>query len=244
MASQSQHSSPFTDALQALGKCLFALTIFGTVFGGWHWVMARQPLPGASERSGACVLWFVGSSSMSRWATLQRDLQPWIAQNRGIANASMAEINVHFAHDKAVRAPQAIVYYAGDNDLAFGRSVADTIGDLRAFIDLKTQMFGATPVFVISLKPSPIRWELRDEQSAYNAAAKAIAERRIDISYVDTVSLLMINGGLGPYYIDDGLHLNDAGYQRWRMALRKSLSSDLPPNVLKRCHADETLPAA
>lgn len=180
---------------------------------------------------------------MSRWASLQQDLQPWIAQNRGIANASMAEINVHFAHDEARKAPQAIVYYAGDNDLAFGRSVDETVGDLREFLAIKTRMFGATPVFVISLKPSPIRWALRDAQAAYNNAAHAISEQRHDVYYVDITSALMINARPGPFFIEDGLHLNDAGYQRWRTALRKSLLLNQSPQVRRRCDPHEPLPA-
>jgi len=229
---------PLRIALATLGKCALALTVFTVIFGGWQWVLARQPLPGASNRQGACVLWFVGSSTMSRWSSLQDDLKPWIAQNRGMGGATMAEINLHIANDQAKRAPQAIVYYAGDNDLAFGRSVDETVGDLREFLAIKSRLFGQTPVFVISLKPSPLRWDQRAQQDRYNMAARTIAGQRPDVTYVDIVPLLLEQGRPGPFYSEDGLHLNDQGYRRWTIALRHALDEKLPRAVLQRCHKE------
>ncbi|MDG2533794.1 GDSL-type esterase/lipase family protein [Sphingomonas sp. HITSZ_GF] len=240
MSTPPVSQSPLRIALAALGKCMLALAIFSGIFGTYMWMRAREPLPGASQKQGACVLWFVGSSSMSRWASLQQDLSPWYAQNRGIAGATMSELNLHFAHDEAKRAPQAIVYYAGDNDLAFGRSVADTVADLRAFLEIKSKLFGKTPVFLISLKPSPTRWEQRVAQDQYNAAAKAIALARTDIAYVDIVPLLLENGRPGPFFKEDGLHLNDEGYRRWKVALRRTLDARFKPEVVERCNPDRS----
>lgn len=215
---------------------MLALAIFSGIFGTYMWMLAREPLPGASAREGSCVLWFVGSSSMSRWSSLQEDLRPWVAQNRGIGGATMPELNLHFAHDEAKHAPQAIVYYAGDNDLAFGRKVDDTVADLREFLAIKTRLFGKTPVFLISLKPSPTRWEQRGMQEQYNAAAKAIALTRTDVAYVDIVPLLLENDRPGPFFQGDGLHLNDEGYRRWKVALRRTLDERFTPAVLEQCN--------
>jgi lysophospholipase L1-like esterase len=223
-------------ALATLGKCALALVVFTAIFGGWQWVMARQPLPGASDREGACVIWFVGSSTMSRWGSLQADMRPWIAQNRGIGGATMQEINLHIAHDKASRAPQAIVYYAGENDLAFGHSVDQALADLREFLAIKTRLFGQTPVFLISLKPSPTRWDRRADQAQYNVVAKQIADARPDAFYIDIVPLLMEHGEPGPFYMEDGLHMNDQGYRRWTQATQRALGSDLPRSVLQKCN--------
>lgn len=228
--------SPLRITLAAFGKCMLALAIFAGIFGTYLWARAREPLPGASPREGACVLWFVGSSSMSRWASLQQDLSPWVAQNRGIAGATMSELNLHFAHDEAKHAPQAIIYYAGDNDLAFGRSVEETVADLKEFLAIKSKLFGATPVFFISLKPSPTRWEQRASQEQYNAAALAIAQSRSDIAYVDIVPLLLENGRPGPFFKEDGLHLNDEGYRRWKIALRHTLDERFKSSVIDRCN--------
>ena len=225
-------------ALATLGKCALALTVFTTIFGGWQWVMARQPLPGASEREGACVLWFVGSSTMSRWSSLEADLRPWIAQNRGIGGATMQEINLHIAHDQAKKPPQAIVYYAGENDIAFGHTVDQSIADLREFLAIKSRLFGNTPVFIISLKPSPTRWDRLAQQGRYNAVARAIADQRPDISYIDIVPSLLEQGRPGPFYTEDGLHLNEEGYRRWKVAVHEALDEAMPKNVLQRCHPE------
>jgi lysophospholipase L1-like esterase len=240
----SQTPAPWKIALAALGKCTLALAVFSIIFGGWIFAKAREPLPGASDREGACVLWFVGSSSMSRWNTLQQDLQPWIAQNRGIGGATMSEINLHFEHDQAKHRPQAIIYYAGDNDLAFGRTVDETIADLREFLAIKSRLFGQTPVFIISLKPSPTRWDRRAQQGEFNAAARAMADKQADVAYVDTVPLLLEQGRPGPFFNEDGLHLNDEGYRRWKVALRHSMSEAMPIDVLKKCDPQLLQPTA
>ncbi|WP_204313701.1 hypothetical protein, partial [Stenotrophomonas maltophilia] len=73
MPLSTRSPGPLRVALATLGKCALALAVFPTIFGGWQWVLARQPLPGASNREGGCVLWFVGSSTMSRWSSLQAD---------------------------------------------------------------------------------------------------------------------------------------------------------------------------
>lgn len=219
----------------ALAKSAFAVALFAAIIGGWTWMTARQQLPGATGRQGACALWFVGSSTMARWPSLQSDFAPWATQNRGIGGAAMTEINRAFANDKATRAPKAIVYYAGDNDLAFGRTVDEAIADMREFLTIKSRLFGATPVFVLSLKPSPTRWELRGQQTRFNVIARRISGERPDVFFIDTVSLLLEGGRPGPYYAEDGLHLNDEGYRRWAVAVRRALTADMPREAVKQC---------
>lgn len=236
MSQPSRISGALRTIFATLGKCALALVVFMTIFGGWQWVMARQPLPGASDREGSCVLWFVGSSTMSRWGSLQADMRPWIAQNRGIGGATMQEINLHIEHDKAKKPPQAIVYYAGENDLAFGHSVDQALADLREFLAIKTRMFGQTPVFLISLKPSPTRWDRRADQARYNVVARQIADARPDAFYIDIVPLLMEGDAPGPFYTEDGLHMNDLGYRRWTQATQRALDTDLPRPVLDKCN--------
>ncbi|WP_204336297.1 hypothetical protein, partial [Proteus mirabilis] len=72
----------------------------------------------------------------------------------------------------------------------------------------------------------------------YNMAARAIAKQRPDVAYVDIVPLLIEGGRPGPFYNEDGLHLNGEGYRRWTAALRRALDESLPRNVLQRCNPE------
>jgi len=58
------------------------------------------------------------------------------------------------------------------------------------------------------------------------------------------VPLLLEQGKPGPFFNEDGLHLNDEGYRRWKIALRHSMSEAMPIDVLKKCDPQLLQPTA
>lgn len=230
------------------GKLTVAIAVFAAIFGGWlalvyiqsvreAELVARSPLPETSGTRPGCMLWFVGSSSMHNWKTLKHDMVPWDARNRGIRGATMDEITTRFGNERPGPAPRAIIYYAGENDIAFGHSAGEAIDELGKFIAAKRRRLGGIPLLVMSLKPSPTRWDDRPEQAEFNTAAFRIAEDQDDVDFVDIVPRLLINGRPGPYYVDDGIHMNAAGYATWAAALRAELPHAVPAKALKECGA-------
>ncbi|MET0307717.1 MAG: GDSL-type esterase/lipase family protein [Sphingomonas sp.] len=225
-----------------IGKLFVAILVFVVVFGGWlsfRYVAsvreAREPLPEIGGKREACMLWFIGSSSMRNWTTLATDMAPWDARNRGIGGATMDEITSRFENETPGPLPRAIIYYAGENDIAFGVSAEQAIAQLRAFIAAKRRRMGQLPLLLMSLKPSPTRWDDRPTQASYNAAARRIAETEQDIGYIDIVPSLLIDGKPGPFYVDDGIHMNAAGYAMWAAAIRSALPRELPLPILRQC---------
>lgn len=74
------------------------------------------------------AVFFVGSSSIHLWAT--RDCFPDLPViNRGFGGSHISDVN-HFA-DRIVLPyrPQVIVFYAGDNDIAAGKSPSQVLDD-------------------------------------------------------------------------------------------------------------------
>lgn len=60
---------------------------------------------------------FVGSSTFTKWTSLEADLAEFHAVNRGFGGATIGEIN-HFAPRYVITArPKRIVFYAGTNDI-------------------------------------------------------------------------------------------------------------------------------
>ena len=223
-------------------KLLTVIVTCGLIFGGW-WLfryyqaqqLASTPLPGNEGRQGHCVLWFIGSSSIHKWQTLDQDMAPWIAHNRGIDGATFAELAPRFAHETEKRAPEAIILYAGENDIAAGGTARKAVADLAAFLDEKKRQFGNVPIFVLTMKPSPARWGFFAEQARYNEAAAQIAKQRRDMTLIDTTTPLLVNGRPGDYYVGDGVHLNPEGYKRWAGAVRQALRVALPSKVTQSC---------
>ena len=230
------------EMLATLGKAGVAVAVFAGVTTGWQYVEARQarafvetlPLPDEVAQDG-CAVWFVGSSSMSRWTSLQDDMRPWVTHNRSIGGATLQELSTRFLNEDEPQPPRAIVFYAGENDLAFGKPVADAVRDLGAFLDHKRERLGDTPVFFLSVKPSPVRWNLAPQQDAYNAAVRGLAARRRDLFFIDVRSRFLVSGRPGPFYVGDGLHMNERGYAIFAGAVRSALEEGLPRDIVQRC---------
>ena len=217
-----------------IGKFCVALIVFGGVFGGWLFVMqsraemrdaaARLPGGGSADR---CAIWFIGSSSIHKWTTLEADMTPWDAFNRGVNGARMPELLQMLRNEPRGSRPRAIVYYAGENDIAKGATAAEDVVNLRAFLAFRMRRWGKVPVIVVALKPSPTRWGNLPEQTLFNTAARTMAARTPGVTFVDIVPYFLVDHRPGPFYVDDGVHLNPAGYARLTRAIRPALQSSL-----------------
>lgn len=221
-----------------IGKLLVGVTISMAIFAGWISMLYRQamaePLPGGAGRQGRCVIWFVGSSSIANWTTLEGDMRPWTVRNRGVGGAKLSQIVRRFGNDREISAPEAIVFYAGENDIAAGIPIAQAFDTFRHFMDVKQRRLGRTPVFFISLKPTPARWSMRGLQAEYNAQTRRLAAERPDLTYVDIVPDMLVNGRPGPFFDGSGIHMLPIGHARWGFRVQEALGRTLP-DVATRC---------
>ena len=229
---QRLDASPFA-------KWGLAILVFCAIFGGWEAVgryrAAHVTLPDDGPRQGACSLWFIGSSSMHRWTSLDRDMAPWDTHNRGIDDATFAEILPRFANAAKDHKPVAIILYAGENDIASGVGVRAVISDLGRFLDLRNRMMGDVPVLILSMKPSPTRRSIFKSQMLFNRATQQLVERVPLTHYADITTPLLKDGRMGDNYRADGVHMNPAGYRIWADVVRQRLNEVLPPGTVRRC---------
>jgi len=168
-----------------------------------------------------CGFLFVGSSSIRFWKTLEADMAPAPTINRGFGGSTVADVDYYFDQVVAPYRPRAIVFYAGENDIAAGEAPSIVTQNFVRFMDLKTKAFGAaTPVYFISLKPSKLRWLQRDRQAQVNAQVQALAAQRRDLHYVDVAPAMLVNGQPKDIYVADGLHMTPEGYRLWTEVIR------------------------
>lgn len=178
----------------------------------------------AADRAHAptpCGFLFVGSSSIRFWKTLEADMAPVPAINRGFGGSTIADVDYYFDQVVTPYRPRAIVFYAGENDLNAGEAPSIVTGNFVRFMELKTKAFGAaTPVYFISLKPSKLRWLQRDRQAQVNAQVQALAAQRRDLHYIDVAPAMLVNGEPKDIYVADGLHMTPEGYRLWTEVIR------------------------
>lgn len=184
----------------------------------------------AADRAAApapCGYLFVGSSSVRRWTTLTTDLAPLPVLNRGFGGSTIADVDFYFDQVVKPYRPRAIVFYAGENDLAAGKSPEQVTADFRRFLALKDQALGATPVYFVSLKPSKLREAQMAKQAEVNAAVQALAKARKDLRYIDVVAPMLQEGKPKDIFVEDGLHMTPAGYEIWTAVIKPVLEKDL-----------------
>jgi lysophospholipase L1-like esterase len=169
---------------------------------------------------------FVGSSSIRFWPTASAfPGKPII--NRGFGGSEISDVIHYHARVVTPYAPSTIFLYVGDNDIAGGKSAAQVFDDYKEFIALVEAELPDTKVFFISIKPSVLRWDYWPTMQEANALVREYAARHPNLGFVDLASpLLGENGKPKDVFIDDGLHLNEYGYQLWQEALGPYLEQE------------------
>lgn len=163
---------------------------------------------------------FVGSSSIRMWKTAEYFPSLKVI-NRGFGGSQISDVN-HYADNIVMPyKPKAIVFYAGDNDIAAGKSPQTVYADYRKFIRFVRKNLDATPVIFISIKPSGARWHLYPEMKMVNDMIQKFSEKDPSLYFVDLSKILLKDGKPDDrLFIKDRLHHNKKGYKAWTKLIK------------------------
>jgi lysophospholipase L1-like esterase len=161
---------------------------------------------------------FFGSSSIRLWRSLESDFPGLPVLNRGFGGSTLPEAIHYLARAVFPHRPRTIVLYEGDNDLTFNWGPTQVADDYRSFVRAVRDSLPSTRIVFISLKPSPSRWHLVDQQREANRLVREIVARDTLQTFVDVFTpMLGANGRPRPeLFIADSLHMTPAGYAIWR----------------------------
>jgi lysophospholipase L1-like esterase len=173
------------------------------------------------------VIVFTGSSSVAYWDSLADDMKPLTVINRGFGGSEYTDVN-HYA-DRIVIAyrPAAVVVYAGDNDLASpGRKSAQSVAqDVQQFVQIVHAKLPQTWVFVLSIKPSILRWKAWPEMKEANQLIEGFLRTQDHAAYIDVASPMLDRGGRlsSDLFVSDGLHPSAKCYALWTSLIKPVL---------------------
>ncbi len=172
---------------------------------------------------------FLGSSSIVRW-DLKASFPGLPVIQRGFGGSQIADA-VHFA-DRIVipYEPSVIVFYAGDNDLASGKTPQQVAADYRALVaKVRASLPGVRIVF-ISIKPSIARWHLIQQVRQANQRIREFAASDPQQRFVDVEPAMLDSDGKPrrELFVADGLHLSAEGYKLWSELVRPHLAVPAP----------------
>jgi lysophospholipase L1-like esterase len=168
---------------------------------------------------------FVGSSSIRLWPTAQSFPELTLI-NRGFGGAHVSDV-LHFAEQVVFKyGPRTIVFYAGDNDLAEGKTAEQVVDEFKSFVQQVHERLPQARVYFLSIKPSVARWQLWPAMQRANLLIRELADADDKMDFVDMSPPLLGDNGQprASLFVADGLHLNDEGYRAWTKILATALA--------------------
>ncbi|MDE0125176.1 MAG: SGNH/GDSL hydrolase family protein [Bryobacterales bacterium] len=193
---------------------------------------AGQPEPAGADRWEAAIrafeerdranpppkggVVFLGSSSFRRW-DLEKAFPGRGLINRGFGGSQMADALRHLDRIVLPLEPRTLLLYEGDNDIGRGKSPDTVESEFRELVARVRERLPATHVVFVAIKPSLRRWHVIEKVREANSRIRAVAEADALVTFVDVgTPLLGPDGKPRPdLFVEDQLHLNDAGYAIW-----------------------------
>jgi lysophospholipase L1-like esterase len=179
---------------------------------------AEKDRAGMPEPGGVV---FLGSSSIRIWKV--GEAFPGVnVINRGFGGSQIFDSVNYF--DRVVKPykPAMVVFYAGDNDIAAGKTPERVAGDLEKLIGLIRGEVPECRVVVIGIKPSISRWRMIEKMREANRLMEGVVKRDGKSDFVSVEEeMLGADGKPRPeLFMKDGLHMSAAGYEIWNKKLR------------------------
>ena len=170
-----------------------------------------------------------GSSSIRLWHSMESDLKGLNILNRGFGGSTLKALNKDWKRIAGSHQPDVVVLYCGENDIAEGAPVEETVAQFERFLEQYAVTYPDVPLIYIAMKPSISRWELWDQYQEADVAIKEIISKREGITFIDLSTSMFIEEGTlkKDIFLEDGLHMNKKGYKGWKKQLRPLIKSKL-----------------
>ena len=155
-------------------------------------------------------------------------MEPLKVLNRGFGGAQISHVIHHFEDIVKPYNPKAIVFFCGTNDLTALKTPEETVHDFKKFLSLVRNEFGNIKVYVIGIKPTLDRLYLDKEERIFNSLVSSLASDDAYLEYINIWDPMLNQDGsrMPELFIEDGLHMNEKGYEVWTKKVRESLGKE------------------
>lgn len=167
---------------------------------------------------------FIGSSSIRVWSDLEQRFPDKRVLKRGVGGSTLHDWVEHYANYILFPyQPERIFVYAGENDIAAGRTPQQVYDDFVRLYTLIQQKLPGSKTYWLSIKHSPSRADHYADVDQANSMIKAFIDEHQGCKYIDVNTVLYKKGADTPdssLFRDDLLHLKKEGYDRWQKVLK------------------------
>jgi lysophospholipase L1-like esterase len=168
---------------------------------------------------------FIGSSTIARWKTLEKDFPDHPVINRGFGGSEIVD-STHFA-DRIIfpYEPKQVFLRAGGNDIHAGIPVETVFNDYKNFVAKVREKLPETEVVFIAQCPAPSRWEERSAVKKLNDLVQAWSRDQSRVKYCETYDMTVTadDKPREDLFVQDRLHFNEAGYRLFADRIRPFL---------------------
>lgn len=166
---------------------------------------------------------FIGSSSIRKWTDLEHRFPAAYIIRRGVGGCELWQIVDYYTpYILFPYHPRKIFIYAGENDIAAGRTGKFVADEFKNLCEMIRQKLPDADIYYMSIKPSPSRIRFFAEVDDANDRIKSYLKNKPKEHYVDVATVIYEPGTTvpdGSLFEADYLHLNNKGYDKWQKVL-------------------------
>jgi lysophospholipase L1-like esterase len=157
---------------------------------------------------------FAGDSQFYRWKTIHEDLPGYTLVNRGIDSFQFPDLIRYLDRIVLPYEPRLIVLHVGGNDIHNGRTPAQLVADLQAFVARVRARLPDTRIVYSSITPGPGRWDEAPQRKESNRALQEYIATQPGLGFVDLWTAMLTPDGQPreELWVEDRVHPNHAGY--------------------------------
>lgn len=181
------------------------------------------------------AIMFIGSSSIRRWETMAKDMAPYPTIRRGYGGAKFTDMGVFVKRIVTPHRYRALVMFIGNGVTGDPKDhTPDQIEALtRHIVSVSQGHQTKTPVFLIEITPCQKRFKAWPKIRAVNSRLREIALSTPHIYFIPTASNYLKPDGTprSELFVEDQLHLSEAGYKLWAKLISRRLGDVLPSQI-------------
>jgi len=184
-----------------------------------------------SEQHPDDSILFVGSSSIRRWDNIATNMLPYHAIQRGYGGAKWSDVAIFAERLISPHNFRAAVFFVG-NDISGGendKTPSEVVGLFAHVLKTLRKHNATAPVFYIAVTPTARRFEAWPKIKAANSAIGKFCRTKDNTYFLGTENIYLDGDGKprNEFFVEDKLHLNQAGYDLWAAAIKSHLDSSL-----------------
>ena len=169
---------------------------------------------------------FIGSSSFTKWKTLEQDLPEYAPLNRAFGGSTLLDL-IRYREDVINKYnPERIVIYCGENDIASSDSVTGKVvlERFKVLYQHIREKFPKIDIYFVSLKPCPLRWNIRQRMIDGNTQIEEFCKKQKQTYFISIWDQMLENlEPIPSIFMEDRLHMNAKGYEIWIKEIRKKI---------------------